>query len=107
MKRCDVRGAFAAYAFATLVVLALGAVALAADRDEGLSQAGARTLATQTATPAAAAITAHTATAPWVCVLKVDGTINPSVAAYIDDGIGYASSQHAAALVIELDTPGG
>jgi membrane-bound serine protease (ClpP class) len=39
--------------------------------------------------------------------LRVDGSINPAVAAYIEDGITRASSQHAGALVIELDTPGG
>jgi len=39
--------------------------------------------------------------------LRVDGSINPAVAAYIEDGIARASSQHAGALVIELDTPGG
>ena len=108
MRRCGVRGAFAAYAFATLLVLALGGVAIAADRSDGAtSQSGATTPASETATPAAGAVTADTATAPWVCLLKVDGTINPAVAAFIDNGIDYASSQHAAALVIELDTPGG
>ena len=39
--------------------------------------------------------------------MRVDGSINPAVAAYIEDGIARASSQHAGALVIELDTPGG
>jgi membrane-bound serine protease (ClpP class) len=43
----------------------------------------------------------------WVALLKIDGSINPAVAAYIENGIGYANANHAAALVIELDTPGG
>jgi membrane-bound serine protease (ClpP class) len=43
----------------------------------------------------------------WVCLLKIDGSINPAVAAYVESGIGYADANHAAAIVIELDTPGG
>jgi membrane-bound serine protease (ClpP class) len=61
--------------------------------------------------PGAAPVTnapAHpSAATPWVCLLNVDGSINPAVAAFIEHGIGYASSRHAGALVIELDTPGG
>ena len=43
----------------------------------------------------------------WVELIKVDGSINPAVANYIDDALGMASREGAAALVIELDTPGG
>jgi membrane-bound serine protease (ClpP class) len=43
----------------------------------------------------------------WVELIKVDGSINPAVANYIDDALGAASREGAAALVIELDTPGG
>ena len=88
MRRCGANGAFAAYAFAMLCVLG------------GFASAAA--LARGAATP-----TTSATAAPWVCLLKVDGSINPAVAAFIEDGLGYASSQHAGALVIELDTPGG
>ncbi len=51
--------------------------------------------------------TAAGASAPWVELIKVDGSINPAVAAYIEDALEHASSEGAAALVIQLDTPGG
>ncbi|HTQ24396.1 MAG TPA: nodulation protein NfeD [Candidatus Binataceae bacterium] len=57
------------------------------------------------ATPSAGA--AAIEAPPWVCLIKVDGSINPAVAAYIEDGIAYAGARNAGALVIELDTPGG
>ncbi|MFO8009681.1 MAG: nodulation protein NfeD [Dehalococcoidia bacterium] len=44
---------------------------------------------------------------PAVHVLKVDGTIVPVVADYIDRGIDKAEKDGASALVIELKTPGG
>jgi membrane-bound serine protease (ClpP class) len=106
MRRCGVNQAFAAYAFAVLLVL--GGFASAADEHDGASlQASAAALASEAVTPAAVPTSAGAAAASWVCLLKVDGSINPAVAAYIEDGIGYATSQHAGALVIELDTPGG
>ncbi len=40
-------------------------------------------------------------------VLKVDGTIVPVVADYIDRGISKAEDENATALIIELNTPGG
>lgn len=40
-------------------------------------------------------------------VLRVDGTIVPAVASYIDRGISKAESHQAAAVIIELNTPGG
>src|SRR4030042_7023059 len=40
-------------------------------------------------------------------VLRVDGTIVPVVADYIDRGIGRAESEGAVACIIELNTPGG
>src|SRR5262249_25170481 len=43
----------------------------------------------------------------WVELIKVDGSINPAVANYIDDALATASRGGAAAVVIELDTPGG
>jgi membrane-bound serine protease (ClpP class) len=39
--------------------------------------------------------------------LKVDDTIQPVSAEYIGRGIDYAAQQHAAAVLIELRTPGG
>jgi membrane-bound serine protease (ClpP class) len=44
---------------------------------------------------------------PWVQVITIDGSINPATASYIDDAIASADRGGAAALVIELDTPGG
>jgi membrane-bound serine protease (ClpP class) len=42
-----------------------------------------------------------------VCVLRVDGIIAPAAAMYVQRGIDEAKRAGAAALVIELDTPGG
>jgi membrane-bound serine protease (ClpP class) len=44
---------------------------------------------------------------PVVHLVRVNGPINPLVAEYIIDGIEAAQEEEAAALVIELDTPGG
>ena len=44
---------------------------------------------------------------PVVDVLRVDGTVNPSLVRYIDRGISKAERDGAAACLIELDTPGG
>jgi membrane-bound serine protease (ClpP class) len=52
------------------------------------------------------AVTAH-AQAPTVKVLKVDGTIVPIVADYIERGISQAEDENATVCIIELDTPGG
>jgi len=108
MRRRGGNRAFAAYAFAVLCALVLGSLASASNEHAGAAlQASAAALASGVATPAAAPTTAGAAAATWVCLLKVDGSINPAVAAFIEDGIGYASSRQAGALVIELDTPGG
>jgi membrane-bound serine protease (ClpP class) len=45
--------------------------------------------------------------APVVDVLRVDGTVNPSLVRYIDRGISKAERGGAVACLIELDTPGG
>ncbi len=42
-----------------------------------------------------------------VVVLRVDGTIVPVVADYIDRGISEAEDNNATAVIIELNTPGG
>ena len=44
---------------------------------------------------------------PAAVVLRVDGPISPASADYVVRGIGHAGSTHAAAVVLELDTPGG
>ena len=46
------------------------------------------------------------AQAPKIEVLKVDGTVNPVLARYIERGIKHAEEQ-GATCIIELDTPGG
>ncbi|MGH7918182.1 MAG: NfeD family protein, partial [Candidatus Binataceae bacterium] len=46
-------------------------------------------------------------TARTVDVITLDGSINPASAGFISDSVARASRDHAAALVIELDTPGG
>jgi len=47
------------------------------------------------------------AASPQVDVLRVEGTINPVLAGYIDRGIGLAEERGASVCIIELDTPGG
>jgi len=47
------------------------------------------------------------ATPPVLARIVVDGTINPAVAEYVHQAIARAPAQGAAALVIQLDTPGG
>ncbi|MCK4361840.1 MAG: nodulation protein NfeD [Dehalococcoidia bacterium] len=44
---------------------------------------------------------------PQVDVLRVEGTVNPVLAGYIDRGIGLAEEHGATACIIEMDTPGG
>src|ERR1700722_14082926 len=44
---------------------------------------------------------------PGVVVVPYAGPIGPPSAEYITRGIGEAESRHAAAFVLELDTPGG
>jgi membrane-bound serine protease (ClpP class) len=67
----------------------------------------AATAVRPTATPAPTASTAAAGTEREVILLVVDGTINPAVASYIAQGIQVAQERGAAALVVQLDTPGG
>jgi membrane-bound serine protease (ClpP class) len=94
--------------FAILCAFALGGLAnAAADHPGGPPHASAAPRASAPSSPAAVSAATAVTAAPWVELLRVDGSINPAVAAYIEDGIAHGSSQHAGALVIELDTPGG
>jgi len=43
----------------------------------------------------------------WVELIKIDGSINPASADFIEESLGDAAARGAKALVIELDTPGG
>jgi len=43
----------------------------------------------------------------WVELIRIDGSINPAVAHFIEDSIASAQIGGARALIIELDTPGG
>ncbi|PYM11833.1 MAG: serine protease, partial [Candidatus Rokuibacteriota bacterium] len=51
--------------------------------------------------------TAHTAPAATVSTIKIDGVISPVTLRLIGSAIDSAQAEHAAALVIQLDTPGG
>lgn len=60
-------------------------------------------LATATCVAAPPSPMAH----PAAVVLRVDGPISPASADYVVRGIEQADSMHAAAVVLEFDTPGG
>jgi len=47
------------------------------------------------------------ASSPQIDILRVEGTIVPVIADYIDRGITRAEEQNAVACIIELNTPGG
>jgi membrane-bound serine protease (ClpP class) len=68
-------------------------------------------LASPSATPSAVTTPAipHVASsaAPWINLIEIDGPINPASADFIQDSIDKTVADNAAALVIELDTPGG
>lgn len=47
------------------------------------------------------------APAPRVVVVNLDGIVQPITAEYVTRGIAYANAQGAAAIILELSTPGG
>lgn len=47
------------------------------------------------------------ASTPTVNLIRIDATINPGVAEYLDRAIRESEAEKAEALVVELDTPGG
>lgn len=47
------------------------------------------------------------AAAPHVDLLHVTGVVDQVMAAYVDEGIRQAAAQGAAAVILEIDTPGG
>lgn len=53
------------------------------------------------------ALGAETSTPPLVPVISIQDSINPGTGAHIMESIERAEANHAAALVMELDTPGG
>jgi membrane-bound serine protease (ClpP class) len=55
----------------------------------------------------ALAASPRVSSARQVDLISIDGSINPAVGSYVEDSINYAAANGAAALVIELDTPGG
>jgi membrane-bound serine protease (ClpP class) len=50
---------------------------------------------------------AHPSAAPVIHLIRIDGGINPAVADFVHESITAAHRAEAAALLIELDTPGG
>ncbi len=65
-------------------------------------------VAVQAVLAAAAGSSARSvAVRPAVDLIRIDGSINPAVASFVEDALSGAHSDGASALVIELDTPGG
>lgn len=58
-------------------------------------------------TPTATQVPPPSGAPGHVLLLVVDGGINPAIADYIRDGIAAGETRDAAAVVIQLDTPGG
>ncbi|HUA35263.1 MAG TPA: nodulation protein NfeD [Candidatus Binataceae bacterium] len=51
--------------------------------------------------------TCAASTESQIALISIDGSINPAVASYVEDTINYAEANYLAAVVIEIDTPGG
>ncbi len=117
MRSRRAAGAFAARlpmrrAVVILCSLLLGFLTFArADDHERLrAKSGPRATASASAGTVSAPAARAAANAPaatWVCLLRINGSINPAVAGFIEHGIEYAEAHEAGAVVIELDTPGG
>jgi membrane-bound serine protease (ClpP class) len=45
--------------------------------------------------------------APVIYMVEIDGTINPGALGKLEHAVGVAEANHAAALVVRIDTPGG
>lgn len=70
--------------------------------------AGARPTPSATVAPTAAPQAEATSGVGRVVYhLQVDGVINPATASYVEEGLAAAHEAGAAALLLELDTPGG
>lgn len=52
-------------------------------------------------------VPAHAQPAPRVVVLSLDSAVGPVSAGYVVDGLKQAAADHAAAVVLRIDTPGG
>ncbi|HUY18820.1 MAG TPA: nodulation protein NfeD [Candidatus Binataceae bacterium] len=72
--------------------LAMGAILLAVMGSAGGTEPAAKAKAGAT---------------PWVELITIEGMINPAVADYLEASLADAYARGAAALVIQLDTPGG
>jgi membrane-bound serine protease (ClpP class) len=57
--------------------------------------------------PRVAAAATEASGARPIVVIKIDSSINPAVADFVEESINSATRQNARALIIELDTPGG
>src|SRR5262249_18825007 len=55
----------------------------------------------------AASISDEHSTEPLVMDLKLDGEVEPVLAAYIDEGMAEAARRNASLVLITMDTPGG
>lgn len=113
MKRGRLRRAGRAVAIAVWLALAGAATALvpaAAARSpapaEPAGSPGAAKPGSPTPSPAPAR-GAAAGTAPRVHLVRIDGAITPAVVDFLRDSLAHAERERAAALVVEIDTPGG
>src|SRR5581483_10445030 len=113
VKRGRLRRAGRAVAIAVWLALAGAATALvpaAAARSpapaEPAGSPGAAKPGSPTPSPAPAR-GAAAGTAPRVHLVRIDGAITPAVVDFLRDSLAHAERERAAALVVEIDTPGG